>query len=90
MYWKGLLMLDIDRCPEYEVPEPFVQGQMWLNNGDIVQRVNPGARIAFIECENLDPLFANIGEIIGVPIEPFVMNIAARGDRDLHEQIIPR
>ncbi|MFW6113465.1 MAG: hypothetical protein ACOC78_00905 [Actinomycetota bacterium] len=82
-------MIEIKRCPECDIPEPFAQGQMWLNNGDIVQRVNPRARIAFVERENLDPLFANIGDIIGVPIEPFIVNIAARGTERFMRQLIP-
>jgi len=71
-------MLDVARCPECNVPEPFNQSQEWLNNGDIVQRLNPQARVGFFESENLDPLFRNIGEIIGVSIEPMIVNIAAR------------
>jgi hypothetical protein len=83
-------MLEVDRCPECEVPEPFNQGQMWLNNGDIVQRANDKARMAFIECENLDPLFKNIGDIIGMPIERFVINITARATKQFMTQLIPK
>jgi hypothetical protein len=71
-------LLDMARCPECNVPELFAQSQEWLNNGDIVQRLNPEARIGFIECENLDPLFRNMGEIIGISIEPIIVNICAR------------
>lgn len=74
-------MLDVSRCPECSVPIPFSQGQVWMNNGDIVQSGNPGARVGFIECENLDPLFANIGEIVGEPIEEMIINITARGTK---------
>jgi hypothetical protein len=71
-------MLDIARCPECMVPEPFSQGQVWLNNGDIVQKLNPQARIGFTECDNLDPLFRNIGDIIGFSIEQIIVSINAR------------
>lgn len=81
--------MDVQICPECKVPEPFNQGQVWLNNGDIVQRVNPGARMGFIECENLDPLFANIGDIIGMSIENMVVNITARGTQKYLESLIP-
>jgi hypothetical protein len=81
--------LDVNVCPECKVPEPFQQGQIWLNNGDVVQALNPEARMVFIECENLDPLFKNIGDIIGMPIEPFVINIAARGTDIYMKSLIP-
>jgi hypothetical protein len=63
---------------------------MWLNNGDIVQRVNPEARMAFMECESLDPLFKNIGDIIGMPIERFIINIASRGTEVFMNELIPK
>jgi hypothetical protein len=81
--------MDVNVCPECKVPEPFNQGQMWLNNGDIVQRVNPEARLGFIECENLDPLFANIGDIIGMSVENMVVNITARGTEKFMRGLIP-
>ncbi|GAG10846.1 unnamed protein product, partial [marine sediment metagenome] len=82
-------MLEVDRCPECKVPEPFSQGQTWLNNGDIVQPVNHEIRMSFIECENLDPLFKNIGDIIGMPVERFVINIAARSTKRYMSSVIP-
>lgn len=82
--------MNVDICPECGVPEPFNQGQAWLDNGDIVQRVNDKARIAFMECENLDPLFKGIGDIIGMPIEPLVINIAARGTKTYLNGLIPK
>jgi len=82
--------MDVSTCPECKVPEPFNQGQMWLNNGDIVQRVNPEARLGFIECENLDPLFANIGDIIGMSIEKMIVNLTARGTEKFIGVLIPK
>jgi hypothetical protein len=82
-------MLDVARCPECKVPELFAQGQEWLNNGDIVQRLNPQARVGFFECENLDPLFRNMGEIIGVSIEPMIVNITARHTEVYMRPLIP-
>jgi hypothetical protein len=82
-------MLDIARCPECNVPEPFNQGQEWLNNGDIVQSLNREARVGFIECENLDPLFANISDIIGVSIERMIVNITARATEIYMRSLIP-
>lgn len=82
--------MDVNLCPECGIPEPFNVGQMWLNNGDIVQRVNPEARLCFIESENLDPLFANVGDIIGMNIENMVVNLTARGTEKYMSVVIPQ
>jgi hypothetical protein len=82
-------MIEVERCPECGVPVPFSQGQVWLNNGDIVQRANPNARVSFIECENFDPLFRNIGDIIGVSIEHIIVNISARAHDVYLRRLIP-
>jgi len=83
-------MLEVSRCPECNVPEPISQSQEWLNNGDIVQRLNPEARLGFIECENLDPLFRTMGEIIGISIEPMIVNITARGLELYMRSLVPQ
>jgi predicted house-cleaning noncanonical NTP pyrophosphatase (MazG superfamily) len=83
-------MLDFGFCPECNVPQPFTQANAWLNNGDIVQKANAEARIAFLECENLDPLFRNIGDIIGVSIEHLIVNITARAFANYLDPIIPK
>jgi len=80
--------MDIGFCPECHVPDTFVQAHEWLNNGDIVQRASHENRLAFFECENFDPLFENIGEIIGVSIEHLIINITARAFERYLEQII--
>ncbi len=82
-------VLEPDICLECKVPEPFNQQQDWLNNGDVVQRANHAARIALIDCENLDPLFANVGDILGLSIEHLLMNIAGRANQGYLEGLIP-
>lgn len=77
------------RCPECNVPEIFTKEHIWLSNGDIVARSNQRAHLAFIECENLDPLFTNIGDIIGMPIERLIINIVSRGIRAYLAAFIP-
>ena len=57
-------MQDVTVCKECGVPETFYQAHLWLNNGDIVQSVNQRVRLGFIECEMLDPLFNNVGDIM--------------------------
>jgi hypothetical protein len=83
-------MFDVDYCPECNAPLPFIQAHSWLNNGDIIQKGSPATRMAFIESENLDPLIANIGEIIGVSIEHLIINICARGNEFYLRQLIPK
>ena len=83
-------MNDVKLCPECKVPEIFTSEQIWLNNGDIVQRSNPSHRLAFIECENIDPLFKIIGEIIGMPIEHLIINIESRAVESYLEQLVPQ
>ena len=82
-------MQSVQLCPECKVPEIFSAENLWLNNGDIVQKRDQGSRLAFLECENLDPLFANIGEIIGMPIERMIINITARGVKSYLKRMIP-
>jgi len=82
-------MLHVNVCEECGVPETFNTAHSWLNNGDIVQRVLPQARMTFIECENLDPLFSNIGNIIGFPIETLVINITSRGTARYMSEVVP-
>jgi hypothetical protein len=83
-------LIPVDFCGECKVPLPVIQGQTWLNNGDIIQRANPSARMAFIESENLDPLIKNISDIIGVSIEHLIINISARGNEIYLRQLIPK
>jgi hypothetical protein len=74
-------MQDVPRCPECKVPELITREHLWLNNGDIVQKRVQSSRLAFIECENTDPIFKSISEIIGEPIEKLIFDIASREDR---------
>lgn len=83
-------MLHVNTCEECGVPESFTAAHKWLNNGDIVQRMNERARMSFMECQNLDPLFNNIGDIIGFPIESLIINIAARGTELYMKELIPQ
>jgi hypothetical protein len=81
--------MTVDVCPECGVPEPIFAGHAWLNNGDIVQAGNDKTRMVLIECENLDPLFGNIGLIIGEPIDPLIMRIQTVGTTVYFSKTIP-
>jgi hypothetical protein len=83
-------MLHVNVCEECGVPETFNAAHKWLNNGDIVQRANQKARMSFIECENLDPLFTNIGKIIGFPIESLIINLTSRGTALYMKEVVPK
>lgn len=83
-------MQEITFCPECKVPDLFNTLQVWLSNGDVIQRSNPSHRLSFIECENIDPLYKNIGEIIGVPIEHMVINIASRAVESYLAPLMPQ
>jgi len=71
-------MQRIKLCPECKAPEQVTRDHLWLNSGVIVHKANQATRLAFIESENLDPLFKGIGEIIGMPIDNMVIDIARR------------
>jgi len=82
-------MFEFKLCPECNTPDHFTREHLWLNNGDIVQARNHNIRLAFMECENLDPLFKGIGEIIGMPIEHIIINIVSRGIESYLDSLIP-
>lgn len=83
-------LFEIRVCEECGVPEPFARSHRWLSDGSMVQAMNERARVAFLECEFIDPLFQLIGRIIGLPIEHLVVNITARGCQLYMESIIPQ
>jgi hypothetical protein len=82
-------MLNMGRCRECNVPDLFYQSHEWLNNGDIVQRANHRARMGMIESEALDPLFTNVGKIIGTSIYPQIINIISRGSKIYLDKLMP-
>jgi hypothetical protein len=83
------MMTNIEVCPECGVPEYITSEHLWLNNGDIVQKRNQGARLIIMESENIDPLLQNIEEIIGVPIEHIVITTVRRAVRAYVSRIVP-
>ncbi len=71
-------MAEFPTCQGCGVPENFAQMNRWLDNGDIVQATNEQARMALVECENIDPVFRDVGKAIGISIDHIVINIVAR------------
>lgn len=82
-------MNETKNCAGCGVPEAFVNLNRWLTNGDIVQATNDQARMAFVECENIDPVFRDIGRAIGISIDHLVINIVARGTQLYMDSLIP-
>jgi hypothetical protein len=79
----------VNMCPECKVPKLFTREHLWLSNGDIVQSSNHHNRMAFMECENLDPLFANMSDIIGFAVEPLIIDTVQRGTKYYLKSFIP-
>lgn len=82
-------MTGIDVCPECGVPHHITSEHMWLNGGVIVQSRDRRNRMVFMECENLDPLFRKVQELIGMPIERFLITAKRRAVRAYLGSLIP-
>jgi hypothetical protein len=68
----------IPRCEECGVPEYISREHTWLEDGSIVQARSSETRLAFIESENWDPIWASLSEMIGVSIEHIVIDVSRR------------
>jgi RNA polymerase subunit RPABC4/transcription elongation factor Spt4 len=86
---KELVMAEIERCPECQVPTQTVTNHVWLAGGIIVQSNDREHRMVLIECENLDPLYKGIEEIIGVPIQRIIIETKRRATCEYIGRIIP-
>jgi hypothetical protein len=73
--------MELEVCPECGVPELLTGENLWLDNGDIVQKRVERNRMIFNETENLDPVFHSIEEIIGASIEKVVITSMRRAVR---------
>lgn len=76
-------------CPECGVSTGFSRDHTWLDNGDLVQARDHGHRLTFIESDNLDPLFAGISHIIGMSIEPIIIETVRRNIRSYLKRFVP-
>lgn len=76
-------------CEECGVPLVVRDEYLWLDNGDIVHKRDQRDRIIFCECENLDPLFAGIENIIGSSIEHIVLDCIRRTYRSYCKLFLP-
>lgn len=82
-------MSEVYTCDGCGMPDIFVQMTTWLDNGDIVQELNHELRVAFVESENIDVIFWDIGKAIGMPIDHLVINLVGRGLELYLDALIP-
>ncbi len=81
--------MEMGACGGCGMPLAFVQLNRWHTDGDITQAGNEHARMAFVECENVDPLFRELGRALGHPIDHLIINIVARGTQLYMDTLIP-
>ncbi|MHB8896213.1 MAG: hypothetical protein ACYC99_13695 [Candidatus Geothermincolia bacterium] len=73
-------MPKLDTCDQCGVPL-LVGALRWGDNGVITQVSGAGHRMLFCESDNIDDLFARIGNIRGVPVDDIVIESMARDSR---------
>jgi hypothetical protein len=81
--------LELEVCPECGAPELLTSENLWLDNGDIIQKRVERNRMIFIETENLDPVFQSIEQIIGTSIEQVVITAMRRAVRGFLGSFLP-
>ncbi|OFW66177.1 MAG: hypothetical protein A2V52_06550 [Actinobacteria bacterium RBG_19FT_COMBO_54_7] len=83
-------MYQLEACPECKVPTLVTKEHTWLNNGEMVQARDDGHRVIFLESDNLDPLFTEIGNIIGRPVENILIGAVRRALRMYLRLFVPK
>jgi hypothetical protein len=86
----GMAVADVTFCPECGTPEQLMSNHKWLNSGVIVLGTDETQREILVECENLDPLFKGIAEVIGMPIDKQVIDVCRRSTRKVIEGLVPQ
>ncbi len=82
-------MAEFIRCEVCGVPKQLAAERQWMNSGVLVQRGNIVQRTGFIEVANLDPLYAGIAEILGIPVEPLIVESTRKGGGRYVRGILP-
>ena len=75
-------MSSLKTCKTCGVPLRFGKDHSWNSDGTITQRRDPDHRMILFDCKSLDTLFANIEQLIGMPIEKIIIESKARATRD--------
>lgn len=82
-------MPDLPACSRCGVPELFNNSYTWLPSGVIVQKNAPDHRMVIMDCDNIDPFFRKIEEIIGQSIESIIIETKMKETRDYLRGLIP-
>ena len=75
-------------CKTCGIPLIIGKGHVWNSDGTITQRRDPDHRMALIDSNGVNPLFANIEQLIGVPIEKMIIESKARATRAYISKLI--
>lgn len=81
-------MQDMPSCPRCGVPSLLIQDYTWHPGGVILQRGNLEHRMVIMDCDNIDPFFRQIEEMVGASIESTVIETKMRVTRDYLNSII--
>ncbi len=76
-------------CSKCGVPLMVSDGLNWENNGVISLASSPKNRMVFYESENIDQLFKEIEELIGMPIGHMVIESRCRETKRFIERAFP-
>lgn len=82
-------MMGVETCPECGVPGHITREHAWVSDGSIVQTRHSEHRMAFLETENLDPLYLGIGSLIGMSIIPLLTNVFRRSTAAYMQKLVP-
>lgn len=82
-------MAEMKLCKECGVPRLVGKGQVWRDNGTIIEKKDPDHRMLLVESDNLEALFQGIEEIIGMSIEKIVIESKRRVTKEYLEKMIP-
>ncbi|RJP27015.1 MAG: hypothetical protein C4536_14585 [Actinobacteria bacterium] len=82
-------MAVINRCESCGVPAMIGREMRWEGNGVISLANSPRDRMVFFESNTIDSMFRGIGELIGKPIEPLVIESRRRETRKFMERSFP-
>ena len=75
-------------CKTCGVPLIIGKGHTWNSDGTTTQRRDPDHRMALIDSNGVNALFANIEQLIGVPIEKMIIESKARATRTYISKLI--
>ena len=71
-------MAKIRLCPACGAARDVTRLHTWMPNGTILEKSNPDHRMVFIESDSLRDTFAGIERIIGISIEPIIIESQRR------------